>query len=195
MIFIDPCAWQIGYKLGNILPGKWNTLDCRSTLGGVLNSHGHCDILFVSIKTSVIVCVFVWCNCNLQVILGSFMEIFWHHNTSGYWVPLLWVRGKDDCPLGSQDHPAKPMITLSTALSASKRKYLQVNTLVHQLSSGLNLDHALFQQHHSNHHKNKQTNQRNCLPHPKSSKTPKKLPCIVNVDIPLQRKSQRNKFC
>lgn len=50
MICIDSCAWQIGYELGNILACKWNILDCRSTLGGVLNSQGHHDILFVGVK-------------------------------------------------------------------------------------------------------------------------------------------------
>lgn len=76
MIFIDPCAWQIGYKLGNILPGKWNTLDCRSTLGGVLNSHGHCDILFVGIRTSAIVCV---CLSGVIVIYRWYLGHLWKY--------------------------------------------------------------------------------------------------------------------
>lgn len=38
MICIDSRAWQIGYKLGNILACKWNILACGSILGLVLNS-------------------------------------------------------------------------------------------------------------------------------------------------------------
>lgn len=120
MICIDPCAWQIGYKLGNILPGKWNTLDCRSTLGGVLNSHGQCDILFVGVRTSVIVCV---CLSGVIVIYRWYLVLYGNILAPQY-VRLLdtlvmsegkgWV-----CPLGSQESPAKPMVTPFTALSVS----------------------------------------------------------------------------
>lgn len=146
MICIDPCAWQIGYKLGNILPGKWNTLDCGSTLGCVLNSHGHCDILFVGVRTSVLLCVCLSGVIVIYRVPGSFMEIFWHHNTSGYWVPLPWVRGKDESvPWGVKSLLPSPRSHLPQPCQPQNENICWWIPWQIKFPSGLNLDHVLFQ--------------------------------------------------
>lgn len=163
MICIDPCAWQIGYKLGNILPGKWNTLDCRSTLGGVLNSHGQCDILFVGVRTSVIVCVFVWCNCNLQVVLGTLWKYFGPtiRQVTGYpcyeWGERMSLSlGESRVSCQAHGHTFHSLVCQPQNENICWWNLWQI-----KFPSGLNLDHVLFQEHQSHHHKNKQTNQRN----------------------------------
>lgn len=35
-------------------------------------------------KEALLLCVYVWYNCFIGVIAGSFMEIYWHHNMLGH---------------------------------------------------------------------------------------------------------------
>lgn len=56
--------WVIYYLVNEI---HW------STLGGVLNSHGQCDILFVGVRTSVIVCV---CLSGVIVIFRWYLVLY-----------------------------------------------------------------------------------------------------------------------
>jgi len=132
-ICIDSCAWRIGYKLGNILACKWNILDCRSILGGVLNSQGHYDILFVGVK-NLWYCV---CMCLVQLLYrGDTWVTYVNKLTSQYIRSLsalaiievkVWV-----CLSQTEQTPPKPMVTTSTALSTSQGIHLLVYRLTHQ---------------------------------------------------------------
>lgn len=98
------------------------------------------------------------------------------------------------CPLETES-PAEPMVTPWTALSVSKWKYLQLNTLRDQVSFKSESGPCSFSTA-SKPPPQKQMNKPTKEPLPKTQKTPKNLPCVVSVlsGHPPQKKMQRNKF-
>lgn len=125
------------------------------------------------------VCVFVWCNCNLQgtwVIYGNILAPQ-HIRLLG---ALAMSEGKRwVCPLGSQESPAKPTVTPSTALSTSKWKYLLLNTLTDQVSFRSESGSCSFSIASKPPPENKQANKQTKKPHKNQPKNPKNLSYVV----------------